>query len=268
MGILERIHGQSAYGDDPENYDAGRPPYPQKVFDLLQQRCGLRAGAQVLEIGPGTGQSTRELLQLGATVTAVEPDERLATFLVQRTEAAAPLRVITSVFEKADLPSNAFDLVTCASAFHWLDEMQSLKKIAALLNHGGSWAVWWNLFFDNSRTDELHRATSTLFGNLDLSPAAATEGRPSFALDRERRIANLKAIGSFHNIFSEIISWTITLDTAEIRRLYSTFSPIRRLDEEERSRLLDGLAEIVDKDFAGKAQISMNTPFYSAQRHK
>jgi hypothetical protein len=29
---------------------------------------------------------------------------------------------------------------------------------------------------------------------------------------------------------------------------------------------LDGLAEIVDESFAGKAQISMNTPFYSAQK--
>ena len=34
--------------------------------------CGLRPGAKVLEIGPGTGQATGELPARGAEVLAVE----------------------------------------------------------------------------------------------------------------------------------------------------------------------------------------------------
>ena len=268
MGVMAKIEGQSAFGSDPETYDNARPAYPERIFELLRDRCGLKPGARVLEIGPGTGQSTRRLLELGALVTAVEPDARLAEFLLSRTSASAPLQVMTSAFENADLNRETFDLAICASAFHWLDETHSLKKIALLLKDGGFWAVWWNLFFDNSRTDELERATSTLFRHLDRAPSSAIEGRPSFALDRESRIAGIKATGHFHNVFFETIPWTITLDTTQIRRLYSTFSPISRLNRDERNRLLDELAEIVERKFGGSAQINVNTPFYSAQCRK
>jgi SAM-dependent methyltransferase len=198
-------------------------------------------------------------------VTAVEPDEPLAAFLVKRTDANPPLQVITTTFENADLAPSTFDLVACASAFHWLDEVKSLNKIASILKDGGHWAVWWNLLFDNCRTDELHRATTALFRDLDRAPSAATDGRPSFALDKASRIASLEAVQGFHNIRSGMISWTLTLDTEQVRGLYSTFSPISRLKREERVTLLDRVAQIVDQDFGGEAQIEISTPFYTAQ---
>ena len=146
MGIIEKVEGRSLFGQDPETYDKARPPYPQRVFDLLEERCGLRVGTRVLEVGPGTGNGTRELLKRGAIVTAVEPDPRLAAFLMKRAEPRAPLQVITSAFESAVLPHDTFNLVTCASAFHWLDEMKSLHKAAATLKDGGYWAAWWISF--------------------------------------------------------------------------------------------------------------------------
>lgn len=268
MSIIDKLEGQRAYGNDPETYDVARPPYPQRVFDLLHERCGLRPGARVLEIGAGTGHCTRKLIQAGAIVTAVEPDERMARFLITQAGASPPAEVVMAAFEDADLPASSFDLITCASAFHWLNEMKSLRKIAGLLRDGGSWAVWWNLLFDNSRTDELHQATESLFRHIGRSPSAESAGGVSFALDKENRIASMKAIQTFDNIACETIAWTVTLDTAQIRRLYSTFSPIRRLHEGERTRLLDRLAEIVDKQFGGKAQVHIRTPFYSARNHR
>jgi hypothetical protein len=38
-----------------DGYEA-RPGYPTAVFDILSDRCGLGAGARVLEIGPGAGK--------------------------------------------------------------------------------------------------------------------------------------------------------------------------------------------------------------------
>lgn len=48
---------------------------------LAVEAAGLRAGERVLEIGPGGGMLTRELLATGARVMAVECDEALAAAL-------------------------------------------------------------------------------------------------------------------------------------------------------------------------------------------
>ena len=70
---LGRAEGRRLFGLDPQAYEAGRPDYPQAVYQSLVHRCGLAAGARVLEIGPGTGLVTQRLLAEGAKVVAVEP---------------------------------------------------------------------------------------------------------------------------------------------------------------------------------------------------
>src|SRR5215510_178184 len=96
------------FGGDP-----GRPDYPSRVYDILTARCGLRSGVATLEIGPGSGLATRRLLALGANpLVAVEPDERLATYLSEQLQAAGlsiDLRV--EAFEEAALEGSSFDLV-------------------------------------------------------------------------------------------------------------------------------------------------------------
>jgi len=48
-----RREARTIYGSDAPGYDAGRPDYPAEVYDILAERCGLRAGASVVEIGAG-----------------------------------------------------------------------------------------------------------------------------------------------------------------------------------------------------------------------
>lgn len=145
--------------------------------------------------------------------------------------------------------------------------MNSLRKIASVLRPGGFWAMWWNLFFDGSRTDEFDRATRILFKDLDRSPAWGL-GNRSFALDSDDRVANLVAVGAFEQIQFDSFSWTTVFDTARIRRLYSTFSPIGRLKRRERQRLLDDLSEIANKQFGGEVELRITTPIYTALRGK
>jgi Methyltransferase domain len=266
---IDREEGRRAFGSDPGSYHDARPEYPERVFEILQQRCGLRRGSPTFEIGPGTGLSTRRLIELGSSpLVAVEPDERLADFLSRTlgsTTAALDIRVAS--FEHAELPENYFELGTSASAFHWLEEGSSLSKVARILRKGGWWAMWWNLFFD-ARTDEFHKATRSLFEGLDHSPSWGLNGSPAFALDADSRIAKLAAVGAFENIQFDVVSFTAIFDTARLTRLYSTFSPISRLRPEERQRLLYDLAQIADKQFGGKVELGITTPIYTAQRRR
>ena len=119
---IDRAEGRVAFGDDPAGYHAARPAYPDWVFETLHDRCGLKDGAAIFEIGPGTGIATRRLLDLGANpLVAIEPDPRLAAYLRGKNPDEA-LVVEVSTFEDAALPELAFDLGVSATAFHWLDE--------------------------------------------------------------------------------------------------------------------------------------------------
>jgi hypothetical protein len=56
-----RDEGRRLFGADPAGYDFARPGHAERVYEVLVERCGLRPGTSVLEVGPGTGQATRRL---------------------------------------------------------------------------------------------------------------------------------------------------------------------------------------------------------------
>ena len=46
MGQLDRGLGRSVFGGDPAAYDAIRPDYPEAVYAILRERCGLGPGCR------------------------------------------------------------------------------------------------------------------------------------------------------------------------------------------------------------------------------
>jgi len=76
-------------------------------------------GAEVLEIGAGTGQATRGLLEHGWRVVALEPGRELAA--VARRVLAERGDVVVSPFERWLAHGRTFDLVFAATSWHWLD---------------------------------------------------------------------------------------------------------------------------------------------------
>ncbi len=54
------------------------------IASAVASAAGIKAGDKVLEIGPGKGMLTREILALGATVTTVEKDRAMVAVLCER----------------------------------------------------------------------------------------------------------------------------------------------------------------------------------------
>ena len=73
-----RDEGRSVFGTVASIYAPGRPDYPERVFEILRDRCGLGPSRRVVDIGAGTGQATQRLLEAGATCRRrrVEPGGR------------------------------------------------------------------------------------------------------------------------------------------------------------------------------------------------
>ncbi len=199
---LPIVEGRRAFGASAATYDDARPPYPERVYAVLRERCGLKPGTRTFEIGPGTGLATRPLLAAGAApLVAIEPDERLAAVLGRKTPDTA-LEILPLQFEDAELPGGSFDLGVSATAFHWLEQRPALTKVATLLQPGGAWAMWWNVFGDPERADPFHDATRELLSEMSATPSQPDSSQHPFGLDAAARTADLEATGAFADIAS------------------------------------------------------------------
>jgi SAM-dependent methyltransferase len=261
---LDKSEGRRLFGLDPETYEETRPGHAAEVYELLRERCGLREGSAVLEVGPGTGQATRRLLELGADpLVAIEPDPALAAYLRRGVDDRVEIR--ESALEDAELDRNAFDLAAAASSFHWVEEDVGLAKLWAALRPGGWIALWWTSVGDEFRPDAFMRALDPLFEEVPRGPWATPERGRNFGRDAELRLAELEAAG-FEELGHELLRWTRRWDTAGIRGLYSTFSPIRSLEPDERERFLDSVARVAEHEFGGLVERPLVTSLYTARK--
>lgn len=263
---IARTAGRTLFGENARAYAAFRPDYPDRIFEILETRCRVGEGKSVFEIGPGTGLATVPLLAMGCRVTAVEPDARLAAFLVDSQNAHADrLNVQTVTFEEAIMPAASFDLGIAATSLHWIEPGQALAKAFHLLRPGGHWAMWWNIFGDPDEADAFHQCTHALFERLQKSPSHGDGPKGHFGLDRKHRIAELEQAG-FESIIAEEVRWRPVLNKQQILGLTATFSPVARLPKIERQAFLDRIGAIVDEEFGGRVMRHFMTAIYTARR--
>jgi SAM-dependent methyltransferase len=122
-----------------ELYDDVRPHYPDDLYDAIAATRAID-GADVLDLAAGTGIATRALSSRGGRVRALEPGEPM----LRRLRATSPkVPGVVARAEQIPFVGNAFDLVTCATAWHWVDAADTLAEVRRVLRPGGHLALWW-----------------------------------------------------------------------------------------------------------------------------
>jgi SAM-dependent methyltransferase len=118
-----------------------RPEYPVALFERLVEAAELRRGDRVLEVGPGPGKATLDLVRRGLQVTAVEPGVALAA-QARANLAGHPVDVVNRRFEDWNSRPGEFAAVVAATAWHWLDPYLRYGRAARALRPGGHLALW------------------------------------------------------------------------------------------------------------------------------
>jgi SAM-dependent methyltransferase len=137
----DRIGRRDSFSAEAERYDRVRPGYPAALFDRVAAFGALHPGARVLELGAGTGKATRSLVDRGWSVDAIELGEGMAAVL--RDRLGDRVRVVVGAFEEVPIAPAHYDLVLCATAFHWLDPTTRVERVARALRPGGTAAIVW-----------------------------------------------------------------------------------------------------------------------------
>ncbi|HUL19598.1 MAG TPA: class I SAM-dependent methyltransferase, partial [Steroidobacteraceae bacterium] len=121
-----------------------RPSYPAAALELLQRRCGLAPGAVVADLGSGTGILTQRLLESGAQVIGVEPNEGMRAAAEQALAGNPRFRSLRGCAEATTLASASIDLLVAGQAFHWFDVAGARAEALRVLRPGAFAALLWN----------------------------------------------------------------------------------------------------------------------------
>ncbi|CAG9227381.1 Class I SAM-dependent methyltransferase [Paraburkholderia sabiae] len=140
------MHNDSTqrFTDRVSDYVKYRPGYPREIVTFLHSTCGLADGAQVADIGAGTGISARLFLDAGHPVVAVEPNQAMRAAADEWLKDYAGYTSVAGTGEATSLDSASVDLVIAAQAFHWFDPIAARQEFARILRPHGLIALMWN----------------------------------------------------------------------------------------------------------------------------
>src|SRR5205807_417927 len=127
-------------------YSQYRPEYPAAALDFIINRCGLSNRSVLVDVGCGTGISSRLFAAKGIRVIGVEPN---ADMRCQAETETLPSGSPSPTYqegraEATGLPAASADTVVAAQAFHWFEPQATLREFHRILKPAG-WAILlWN----------------------------------------------------------------------------------------------------------------------------
>lgn len=165
-----------------EQYASGRPYYHPVIIERIAEYLQLNARvAHAVDVGCGTGLSSFALVAIAQQVTGFDASAEMLAY------ALAHPRVEYRVAPAEDLPLQAAscDLMTLASAFHWLDRDAFLAEALRVLRPDAPLIIYDSFFLGqmegNSAFADWHR------GYLEHFPSPASLRRFPFGPEEARQ---------------------------------------------------------------------------------
>ena len=123
-----------------QRYARGRPYFHRLATARIAAVCGPVGHA--LDVGCGTGLSTRALAEIADTVVGTD----VSADMLAQAEAHPRVTYLAAPAEALPLTDASFDLITVCQAFHWFDQERFLAEAHRLLRPAG----WLALYSDGT----------------------------------------------------------------------------------------------------------------------
>lgn len=150
------------FTDRVETYARYRPGYPDDMLRFFRTLVG--PPATVADIGSGTGILTRQLLDSGYKLYAIEPNEAMRRKAESTLSGCPSFCSVCGTAEATTLADRSVDLITCAQAFHWFDRAKTKREFARILRSDGLTALLWNERLEEA--SPVNRAYDTLLKEM------------------------------------------------------------------------------------------------------
>src|SRR5260370_17526391 len=121
-------------------YDNYRPNYPAAAVDFILEHTGLHPGMRLIDIGCGTGISSRQFAQYGLLVIGIEPNAQMR----QIAESLGAANYRDGNAEATGMSDQSADAILAAQAFHWFPTEPALHEFRRILKPAGCLALIWH----------------------------------------------------------------------------------------------------------------------------
>jgi ubiquinone/menaquinone biosynthesis C-methylase UbiE len=152
-----------------ETYDRHRPPPPDVLSDILIRYAHAPYPRLVVDLGCGTGLSTRYWAEWAAQVVGIDPS--LDMLRQARVQTRHPnVAYLLGFSHQTGLASGCADIITCSQSLHWMEPESTLAEIARLLRPGGVFAAYDHdhyPIFPDWRAEQAYRKFRQRMTNLD-----------------------------------------------------------------------------------------------------
>jgi ubiquinone/menaquinone biosynthesis C-methylase UbiE len=227
-----------AFDDAAEEYERGRPGYPEEAIERIARELDLGAESIVLDLAAGTGKLTRALTGRFAEVIAVEP---LAEMRAQLVRQVPGVEALDGSAETIPLDDASIDAIFVAQAFHWFDGRRALTEFKRVLRARGGLALLWNTTPWETRETPWFAAVDDLLEERRVD------------LDTLRRNASgrwREAFADEHD-FGPLVEATFDNPQRSTREEFvdslASRSYIAVLESAERAAVLAGLEQLLDR---------------------
>jgi SAM-dependent methyltransferase len=122
-------------------YHGARPTPPSALLNLLCRLARVERPRVVVDIGSGTGLSTRAWGDRADEVIGVEPNGEMRA----AAEADTPfpnVRYVDGYSDATGLDESSADIVTYSQSLHWMDPQPTFAEAARVLRPGGVFAAY------------------------------------------------------------------------------------------------------------------------------
>lgn len=190
------------------DYDSYRPQTPAALLDILTQLAHAPHPRLVVDLGSGTGLSTRSWAGRADEVVGVEPNDDMR----RRAEARGPdgsVRYVKGYSTATGLPDGSADIVTCSQSLHWMEPEPTFAEVARILHPGGIFAAYdhdWPPVVDC----DAEQAFTTFMRRADRYILAGTNS----GWDKASHLDRIEASGRFRYV-REILVHSVEMGNAE-----------------------------------------------------
>ena len=139
----EQLIGSSGYEQSgfAGGFDANRPAPPPVLFEMLCLEARVDRPRLVVDLGSGTGLSTRPWAERAGEVIGVAASTEMRE-QAEAATAAGNVRFVQAYAQATGLAGGEADIVTCSQALHWMEPEPTFAEAARLLRTGGVFAAY------------------------------------------------------------------------------------------------------------------------------